>query len=48
MPDDRDACPDTPAGVAVDDRGCPLDSDGDGVPDYKDKCPDAQAGRCGG
>jgi OOP family OmpA-OmpF porin len=26
--------------VKVDARGCPLDSDGDGVPDYLDKCPD--------
>jgi OOP family OmpA-OmpF porin len=26
--------PDTPAGTKVDDKGCPLDSDGDGVPDY--------------
>jgi len=23
----------------VDAKGCPLDTDGDGVPDYKDKCP---------
>ena len=42
--DDRDACPNTPAGVSVDSRGCPLDSDGDGVPDYKDECPDTPAG----
>lgn len=32
-----DKCPGTPAGVAVDSHGCPLDTDGDGVPDYKDK-----------
>src|SRR5690606_3336495 len=32
-----DKCPDTPAGVPVDSHGCPLDTDGDGVPDYKDK-----------
>ena len=38
--DGKDECPDTPAGVQVDDKGCPLDRDGDGVPDYKDDCPD--------
>ena len=38
--DSRDACPDTPAGVAVDNKGCPLDKDGDGVADYLDTCPD--------
>jgi OmpA-OmpF porin, OOP family len=35
--DQFDKCPKTPAGVAVDSHGCPLDTDGDGVPDYKDK-----------
>ncbi len=35
--DQFDKCPKTPAGVATDGHGCPLDSDGDGVPDYKDK-----------
>lgn len=44
VPDDRDKCPGTPAGVAVDKDGCPLDSDKDGVPDYKDKCPGTPAG----
>jgi len=38
--DRKDECPDTPAGVQVDEKGCPLDRDGDGVPDYKDDCPD--------
>jgi OOP family OmpA-OmpF porin len=28
----------------VDARGCPLDSDGDGVPDYLDKCPGTPKG----
>lgn len=40
-------CPsygEVPAGVAVDAEGCPLDSDGDGVPDYRDQCPDTPAG----
>jgi len=35
--DQFDKCPKTPPGVAVDAHGCPLDTDGDGVPDYKDK-----------
>ncbi len=35
--DQFDKCPKTPKGVAVDSHGCPLDTDGDGVPDYKDK-----------
>ena len=35
--DQFDKCPKTPAGIAVDVHGCPLDTDGDGVPDYKDK-----------
>ena len=39
-----DKCPNTPAGVSVDQHGCPLDSDNDGVPDYLDKCPDTPAG----
>ena len=40
-----DKCPTTtPAGVKVDKYGCPLDTDGDGVPDYLDKCPDTPAG----
>ena len=40
VPDRKDECPDTPPGVQVDEKGCPLDRDGDGVPDYKDECPD--------
>ena len=40
VPDRKDKCPDTPAGVKVDENGCPIDTDGDGVPDYQDKCPD--------
>ncbi|QNH63121.1 OmpA family protein [Hymenobacter sediminicola] len=39
VPDRKDKCPATPAGVAVDEKGCPLDGDGDGVPDYQDQCP---------
>jgi len=37
IPDDKDDCHGTIAGVKVDKRGCPLDGDGDGVPDYLDK-----------
>ncbi|MBA3562849.1 MAG: OmpA family protein [Gammaproteobacteria bacterium] len=44
VPDERDRCPDTPAGTPVDDRGCERDSDGDGVPDSRDKCPDSERG----
>jgi OOP family OmpA-OmpF porin len=38
-PEPVSKCPGTPASVPVDQEGCPLDSDGDGVPDYLDKCP---------
>ena len=44
VPDALDQCPDTPAGVAVDARGCPRDSDGDGVVDGQDICPDTPPG----
>ena len=37
--DKKDKCPNTPAGVAVDVNGCPVDTDGDGVADYVDDCP---------
>lgn len=36
--DKRDACPMTPMGAVVDERGCPLDSDKDGVFDGLDQC----------
>src|SRR6266540_2761583 len=42
--DKKDACPDTPAGAAVDSKGCPIDSDRDGVSDGIDKCPGTPAG----
>src|SRR5437016_1500136 len=44
VPDNRDACPNTPAGAKVDAKGCPSDSDGDGVPDGIDKCPNTPHG----
>ncbi|MFO7802152.1 MAG: outer membrane beta-barrel domain-containing protein [Desulfovermiculus sp.] len=42
--DKNDRCPRTPAGVKVDDQGCPIDTDEDGVPDFKDDCPDTPKG----
>jgi len=46
VPDSRDTCPGTPAGVAVDVYGCAqkVDSDGDGVYDDQDQCPDTVSG----
>jgi OmpA-OmpF porin, OOP family len=38
--DRNDKCPNTPVGVMVDKKGCPLDKDNDGVADYFDECPD--------
>lgn len=35
--DGIDLCPYTPPGVYVDEDGCPLDDDQDGVPNYRDK-----------
>lgn len=32
----EDLCANTPEGAGVDESGCPLDSDKDGVPDYRD------------
>jgi len=42
--DKHDACPATPRGATVDERGCPHDADGDGVYDGIDKCPSTPAG----
>ncbi|WP_051694176.1 OmpA family protein [Desulfohalovibrio reitneri] len=42
--DADDRCPGTPAGVEVDQYGCPFDTDKDGVPDYRDKCPGTPTG----
>jgi outer membrane protein OmpA-like peptidoglycan-associated protein len=41
-----DACPATPAGDRVDDKGCslPKDADGDGVVDANDRCANTPAG----
>ena len=35
--DVNDYCPQTPKGVAVNEYGCPIDSDNDGIADYIDK-----------
>jgi outer membrane protein OmpA-like peptidoglycan-associated protein len=35
-----DKCPGTPKGIKVDDNGCPMDVDKDGVADYQDDCPE--------
>lgn len=42
--DFNDECPDSPLGVEVDYKGCPVDEDHDGVPDYLDKQPDTPGG----
>jgi len=42
--DGLDQCPNTPKGATVDAKGCPSDSDGDGVPDGIDQCPNTPAG----
>lgn len=42
--DEIDLCDNTPAGINVDEFGCPIDSDKDGVADYVDKCPGTSIG----
>ncbi|MDO3381281.1 di-heme oxidoredictase family protein [Gilvimarinus algae] len=48
VPNQNDACPNTPAGTSVDSNGCavstPTDSDNDGVLDANDACPNTPAG----
>jgi OOP family OmpA-OmpF porin len=41
--DDKDKCPNTPAGRKVNADGCELDRDGDGLVDGDDACPDVYA-----
>ena len=47
MPDASDQCPNTPAGEAVNSRGCSgeKDTDRDGVPDIRDQCGSTPAGQ---
>lgn len=40
---EKDLCPNTPAGTEVDATGCTLDSDGDGVNNDTDRCPGTPA-----
>ncbi|MFP4658218.1 MAG: OmpA family protein [Desulfonatronovibrionaceae bacterium] len=42
--DEKDRCPDTPAGAEVDEHGCALDDDNDGVINLFDQCPDTPDG----
>src|SRR6266516_3476933 len=42
--DKNDACPDTPLGATVDNRGCPADADSDGVLNGIDACPNTPVG----
>lgn len=46
--DDKDQCPNTPAGTPVNEYGCPIDTnnddDNDGVPNDKDHCPNTPEG----
>jgi outer membrane protein OmpA-like peptidoglycan-associated protein len=42
--ENKDRCPETPAGAQVDGNGCPSDSDGDGVPDGVDRCANTPPG----
>jgi OOP family OmpA-OmpF porin len=44
VPDATDACPGSPVGITVDERGCVPDADGDGVGDTRDACPDSPLG----
>ena len=37
VPDYKDTCQGTPPGIAVDEKGCPIDDDNDGIPNFKDK-----------
>ncbi|NNG26055.1 MAG: OmpA family protein [Ignavibacteriaceae bacterium] len=42
--DSDDMCPNTPAGIKVDEFGCPMDSDKDGVPNFMDDCSETPKG----
>ena len=40
----KDKCPNTPQGIKVNKKGCPLDDDEDGVANYMDQCPNTPYG----
>ena len=42
--DINDYCPETPTGVKVNENGCPIDTDNDGIADYLDKEKNSLAG----
>jgi outer membrane protein OmpA-like peptidoglycan-associated protein len=44
VPDYLDNCPNNPVGAHVNEDGCPVDSDNDGVPDGIDDCPNTLVG----
>jgi cysteine-rich repeat protein len=44
VPDSKDDCPETPVNAEVDENGCELDTDSDGIPDSVDVCDDVPAG----
>jgi outer membrane protein OmpA-like peptidoglycan-associated protein len=43
-PKPKSLCPNPPPGATLDAKGCPIDSDGDGVPDGIDQCPNTPLG----
>jgi outer membrane protein OmpA-like peptidoglycan-associated protein len=43
-PKAKSLCPNPPPGATLDAKGCPSDSDGDGVPDGIDQCPNTPLG----
>ncbi len=43
-PKPKSLCPNPPPGATLDAKGCPIDSDGDGVPDGIDQCPNTPPG----
>lgn len=47
VPDEKDACEQTPMGAVVDDVGCAQDSDHDGISDGLDDCPSTDARAAG-
>ncbi len=44
VPNHLDKCPQSPAGVTVDQNGCIPDTDNDGILDYEDHCPGTPEG----